>query len=67
MSTLINMTTKRPDDDGGKTITKKISNVNPAADHAAIATFAGALNSLSKNELEKIERKNKRALDIPQF
>lgn len=67
MATTVKMTTTRPAADGGKKVTKKLSNVNPNASNTDIGIFTGALNSLSKNTDLEIEKFNKRELAIPQI
>lgn len=64
MATSINLTSKRPET--GKKITKKLSNVNPAASNENVRLFATALHKLSKNEIKNIEKVSKTNLEIPE-
>ena len=62
-STTVKMTSERPN---GKQITKTISYINPNATNTNISATMGALNSLSKNTLQKIQKVSKRDLALPQ-
>ena len=64
MATLLNVTTKRPDDN--KKVTKALSNVNPAATDKQVQNMVSSLNSLSKNSLEGIEKVSKSNIELPQ-
>lgn len=63
-ATLVNMTSERPET--GKKVTKKLSNVNPAATNENVRLFATALNTLSNNTLKNIEKVSKKNLTIPE-
>lgn len=53
MADSVNLTSKRPH---GKSVTKKISNVNPKAAESDVALFMAHLANLSDNTLQNIEK-----------
>ncbi len=64
MSTTLKVTTKRGN---GKEVTRNISNVNPNATNNELSSFIVALNGLSNNSVEKIEKVSKSDLEIPEL
>ena len=67
MAVSVNMTVKRPDEDGGKKLVKKLSHINPDSTNTNISKMVTALNSLSKNSLEDVEKFKRTKVDFSQI
>ena len=64
MAVLLNMTSKRPEDNSE--VTKTLGYVNPNVSNTDAASFITALNGLSKNTLTDIEKVSKEKINFTQ-